>query len=117
MNKSDKSEGPSRSLFLKHFARNLVIGFLLTVFILSIGMLGWRRIEKNNWVDAYANSAMIISGVGTLTNPTTTEGKLFVATFSLFGGGSFLLILGVIFSPIFHWMGRQVKVEDREHFK
>lgn len=104
------------NIFIKHFARNLAIGFLFTVVILFTGMIGYHVIEKSSWLDSYANSAMIISGVGTLTNPVTSEGKLFVATFSLIGGGSFLLILGVIFSPIFHWMGRQINLEDREHF-
>lgn len=112
-----KEKPPTFQFFLKHFARNLVIGFSITLFILFIGIMGYRLIEKASWLDAYANCAMIISGVGTLTNPVTKEGKFFVATYSLIGGGSFLLVLGVIFSPIFHWMGRQFKVEDREHFK
>lgn len=114
---SPKKEPSASRVFIKHFARNLVIGFILTVVIILIGMVGCHLIEKNSWLDSYVNCAMIISGVGTLVNPVTKEGKLFIATYSLFGGGSFLLILGVIFSPIFHWMGRQIKVEDREHFK
>lgn len=114
---SPKKEPLSSHVFVKHFARNLVIGFIFTIVILFIGIMGCHLIEKNSWLDSYANAAMIISGVGTLVNPVTKEGKLFIATYSIFGGGSFLLVLGVIFSPIFHWMGRQIKVEDREHFK
>src|ERR1700722_14820892 len=95
-----KKKNPSH-IFIKHFTRNLIIGFFITLLILLIGMIGHHLIEKNSWLDSYANSAMIISGVGTLVNPVTAEGKLFVATYAIFGGGSFLLVLGVIFSPIF----------------
>ncbi len=109
---------PSPSyVFFRHFSRNLVIGFVITVIIILIGMLGYRHFEKSEWLDAYVNAAMIISGVGTLTNPITTGGKLFVAAYSLFGGGMYLIVVAVVFSPIFHWLSRQVQVEDREHFR
>lgn len=103
--------------FLKHFLRNLFLGLSTMLIILSVGIIGFRYFEKTDWVDCYANAAMIVSGVGTLTNPQTTEGKLFIGTYSIFGGASFLLVVAVVFSPIFHWLFRQVKVEDRDHFK
>jgi hypothetical protein len=103
--------------FLKHFTRNFSIGITAGFVILFIGMIGLRYLEGNSWSDAYVNSAMIVSGVGTLTNPKTESGKLFVGTYSIIGGGSFLLIVAVVFAPIFHWFFRQVHVEDREHFK
>jgi high-affinity Fe2+/Pb2+ permease len=112
-----KCPPPPSHVFFKHFTRNLVIGCLITVVVILIGMLGYRHFEKSSWLDAYANAAMIISGVGTLTNPNTSEGKLFVATYSLFGGGLYLLVVAVVFSPIFHWFSRQIQMEDREHFR
>lgn len=103
-------------IFFRHFTRNLIIGFAITLVILLIGIMGYRHFEKSDWLDAYANASMIISGVGTLTNPNTAEGKIFVATYSLIGGGVYLLVVGVVFAPIFHWLSRQVRLEDREHF-
>lgn len=103
--------------FLKHFLRNLSLGFSALLIILMIGMVGDRYFENRSWMDCYVNIAMIVSGVGTLTNPETTAGKIFIATFSIIGSASFLLVVAVVFSPIFHWLFRQVKVEDREHFK
>ena len=89
----------------------------MTAVIILIGMLGYRHFEKSQGLDAYANAAMIISGVGTLTNPHTPEGKFFVATYSLIGGGIYLLVVAVVFAPIFHWFSRKVQMEDREHFR
>lgn len=101
--------------FFKHFTRNLIFGIAAAIVILLIGIFGLRHFEGSNWVDAYANSAMIISGVGMLTTPITQQGKLFAATFSIIGGGAFLLIIAVVFAPIFHWLIQRMKIEDREH--
>lgn len=118
MNQSSKPKHKQIALriFFKHFTRNLTIGFALTLLILSIGIMGYRYFEQIDWIDAYTNSAMIISGVGTLSNPKTVEGKLFLASYSILGGGGFLLVVGVVFAPIFHWFIRMFRVEDREHF-
>jgi hypothetical protein len=104
-------------IFLHHFFRNLVIGTTVLFSILLIGIIGYRHFEQTNWIDSYANAALIVSGVGQLSEPKTDQGKLFIATYSLLGGASFLLVVGIVFAPIFHWVFRQVKVEDRDHFK
>lgn len=114
--KSDNSHTPAH-VFFKHFIRNLTLGFSALLIILLIGMWGCHHFEHTDWLDSYANAAMIVSGVGTLNNPQTQAGKFFTATYSIFGGASFLLVVAVVFAPIFHWLFRQVKVEDREHFK
>lgn len=117
MIKEPKLPDSSIHLFLKHFIRNLIIGFSALVVILMVGMLGYHHFEHADLLDSYANAAMIVSGVGTLNNPQTSEGKLFIATYSILGGASFLLVVAVVFASIFHWLFRQVKVEDREYFK
>lgn len=104
-------------VFFRHFVRNLTLGFAALVVILFIGIMGFRYFENTGWIDSYANAAMIVSGVGTLSNPETSNGKIFLATYSIFGGASFLLVIAVVFTPIIHWLFRQVKVEDRDHFK
>ncbi len=101
--------------FLKHFARNFLLAIIVTGVLILIGILGFRYFEQTAWVDAYANVTMIISGVGMLTEPKTDTGKIFVGTYSLLGAGLFLIAIGVAFVPIFHWLFRQMHVEDREH--
>lgn len=112
-----KNDHPIVINFLHHFIRNLIIGSSILLVILIIGIFGSHYYEKSNWIDSFTNAAMIISGVGTLNNPQTDSAKIFIAFYSIFGGASFLLIIAVVFSPILHWLFRQVKVEDREHFK
>lgn len=117
MAKKSKSEHPTATIFFHHFIRNLTLGFSVLLLILIIGILGNHYFEKTNWIDSFTTAAMIVSGVGTLDNPRTDSGKIFIALYSILGGASFLLVVAVVFAPIFHWLFRQVKVEDRDHFK
>lgn len=117
MAKSIKDHPSPAMSFIHHFIRNLILGFIVLVIILLIGIFGLHHYEKLSWLDCYTNAAMIVSGVGTLGEPKTEAGKLFLGTYSIFGGASFLLVIAVVFAPIFHWLFRQVKVEDRDHFK
>ncbi len=117
MNLPPKQHEHTAAYFFLHFLRNLVIGFIILAIILGVGTIGYHHFEKTDWLDSYVNASMIVSGVGTLNDPHTRDGKIFVSIYSLIGGGGFILILAIIFSPIFHWLFRQLKVEDREHFK
>lgn len=115
MNKDSSKHRSYSRFFFKHFARNFLAALILTSILLAIGMIGFRYFENNEWVDAYANVTMIISGVGTLTMPKTTAGKLFAGTYSLLGAGIYIVTLGIVFAPVFHWLFRQMQVEDRDH--
>lgn len=114
---SPKPEPSYLRIFLKHFFRNLILGSAFLIIILLIGIMGTHFFEKSEWIDSYANAAMIVSGVGVMKNPETFGGKIFIATYSIIGGASFLLIVAVVFAPIFHWAFRKINIEDREHFK
>lgn len=100
--------------FFKHFARNLTIGLFLTVTFLCIGMIGYRTYGDGSWVDAYTNAAMMMSGVGALSIPKSDPGKIFAGTYALLSGMCFLLVNGLIFSPIFHWIFRQAHVQEKD---
>lgn len=111
-----KTKHSDHLFFIHHFIRNLTLGFSVLVIILLVGMIGFHHFEKLDWVDSYTNAAMIASGVGAINNPQTEKGKIFVGTYSIMGGASFILIVAIVFAPIFHYLFRKVKVEDREHF-
>jgi cellobiose-specific phosphotransferase system component IIC len=102
----------SRRTFLVRFARNLTIGILATLFCLGIGMWGYHHFEHLNWIDAYLNAAMILSGMGPVNPVQSTEGKLFAGTYALFSGIVFLVIVGIIFAPIFHRFFHKFHIEE-----
>lgn len=90
-------------LFLKRLTRNLAVGFLIIIFSLFLGMLGYRHFEKMSWIDAYVNASMILSGMGPVSELHTSNGKLFAGSYALFSGIIFLVVIAVIFAPVIHW--------------
>jgi ABC-type transport system involved in cytochrome c biogenesis permease component len=88
--------------YLRRQLRSIAIGLLFIVVALFAGMLGYHRLVGLGWVDAYENAAMILSGMGPLSSPATTAGKIFAGTYALFSGIAVLAIAGVIAAPLVH---------------
>lgn len=90
------------TIFIARLVRALIFGLLLVVIGEGIGMLGYHYFEKMSWVDAFANAAMILSGMGPLTPLNTFAGKIFAGLYALFSGLAFILVVGIIFAPVLH---------------
>jgi len=92
---------PRRSYYAR-LARSAAIGLLVIVIALGAGMFGYHHFEDMPWIDAFANAAMILSGMGPLTALTTTNGKLFAGFYALFSGLVFVVVMGIVFAPVVH---------------
>lgn len=105
--KSNKSNANSSQkllpirIFIKHIVRNFVIGIVVIMISLWLGMLGYHHFEKMNWIDAYVNAAMILSGMGPVSTLQTNAGKIFAGSYALFSGIVFLVIIAIIIAPVF----------------
>jgi hypothetical protein len=90
----------------RQFARRLAAtaGFSVALITLSLvaGMAGYHYLEGQNWVDAFANAAMILSGMGPLGTLNTTSGKIFAGCYALYSGLALILAIGVVIAPIVH---------------
>jgi len=74
----------------------------MVLISLSIGIMGYHFFENLPWIDAFANAAMILSGMGPLSTLQTSSGKLFAGCYALFSGLAFLIIMGLVFAPVVH---------------
>ena len=92
----------SRARFLLRLALSLGVALLVLAIVLGIGMVGYHSYEGMSWIDAYANAAMILSGMGPLTPLQSNGGKLFAGTYALFSGLTFITVVGVVLSPVVH---------------
>ena len=92
----------SRAAYLVRVARSAGIGLGLVALALGMGMLGYHYFEQLPWIDAFANAAMILSGMGPLATLQTAAGKIFAGCYALFSGLGFIVILGVVFAPVVH---------------
>lgn len=103
---------PSNTKFIKKLVRNLLIGFGIIGFSLAIGMLGYRYFEQMNWIDAYVNASMILSGMGPVSTLKTDAGKIFAGTYALFSGIVFLVVIAFVFAPVFHRFLHRFHIEE-----
>jgi hypothetical protein len=100
----EHSSGPllPRKAFLRRLAISLLTGIVLIFVALGIGMLGYHGFEKMSWIDAFANAAMILSGMGPLGPLSTSSGKLFAGFYALFSGIFFIAVAGIVMAPAVH---------------
>jgi hypothetical protein len=85
-----------RLLFHGIVALGVVLGSLL------IGILGYHYLEGMEWIDSLLNAAMILGGMGPVGEMHAVSGKIFASVYALYSGIVFLVVVGVLFAPIFH---------------
>jgi hypothetical protein len=91
-----------RRAFFARLARRFGVGLAVVAACLAVGMAGYHHFEKLSWIDAFANAAMILSGMGPLAPLQTNSGKIFAGCYALFSGLAFVSILGIVLAPVAH---------------
>ena len=81
---------------------SLVAATLLIALSLWGGMAGYHYFEKMEWIDAFANASMILSGMGPFGELKTSGGKLFAGFYALYSGLALIAVVGILFAPIVH---------------
>lgn len=104
----------SRREFFARLTRNFWFAAIIVTGSLVIGMAGYHTLESMTWVDAFANAAMILSGMGPLATLQTTAGKLFAGFYALFSGVAFLTSVGVVFAPLAHRFLHKFHLESEQ---
>lgn len=99
-------------LFLRRLLGSTSLGLVVVALSLLAGMAGYHHYEQLTWIDAFANAAMILSGMGPLAQPQTTGGKIFAGFYALYSGLAVVMIAGIIFAPIVHRFLHQLHLEE-----
>ena len=105
----------SRRVFYGRLARSATIGGLIVLVSLAIGMAGYRFLEKMSWLDAFVNSAMILSGMGPVGSLQTGAGKFFAGCYALYSGLALITTMGVVFAPVFHRFLHKFHLESEKN--
>lgn len=100
-----------RRRFLRRLLLSVLAGAVLIGLSLLGGMLGYHTLEGMPWIDAFANAAMILSGMGPLAPLTTTAGKLFAGLYALYSGLAIILVTGIVFAPVVHRLLHRFHIE------
>ena len=102
----------SRAIFLSRFRRAATYAFALVVATLAIGMIGYRALEGLSWLDAFHQSALLLSGMGPVVDIKSTGGKIFDGIYALFCGVVLLASTGLMFAPVIHRLLHRFHLED-----
>ena len=74
----------------------------LALATLLLGMAMYHWVEGLSWSSAFLNAAMLLGGMGPVDPLRTEAGKWLAGLYALFAGGVFLVVAGVMLSPMIH---------------
>jgi len=98
-----KHQAPlSPAKFAQRLLGHLLVALGLLAGSLAVGMLGYVRLEKLSWIDAFLNASMLLGGMGPVNPPQTPAGKLFAGLYALYAGLVFLVTAALVFTPVVH---------------
>ena len=98
----------------KRLAWNFAVASCLIGVSLFGGMIGYRSTEDMNWIDAFVNASMILSGMGPLDQPKTYIGKLFAGLYALYSGLILILASGIVLAPVVHRLFHRFHLEEEK---
>lgn len=100
-----RSQAPiSARQFVLRLLRHAGYGAALILASLAAGTFGFVGLAAETPIDALLNAAMLLGGMGPVGDLTHvgTAGKLFAAAFALYSGLVFLIVAGLLVTPVFH---------------
>lgn len=98
--------------FFLRMSKYLVFAFAVIFFSLAMGITGYHYLGKLNFLDSFHMSAMILTGMGPVSEMSTPAAKIFSSFYALYSGIAFLSITAVFFTPIIHRILHILHVED-----
>ena len=104
--------------FVRRLARSLLAGLVIVAFSLGMGVLGYHWSGGLGWLDSLYNAAMILGGMGPVDDRglgVPAAEKWFASFYSLYSGLTLLVVVGVVFTPVYHrFLHRFHLVEEDE---
>ncbi len=101
----------STRAFLHRQAKYALVAFGCIAIAWGVGIVGYAGFEDMSFIDAVLNSAMILGGMGPVSELHTVGGKLFASFYAIFSGVGFICAAGVLIAPAFHRFLHKFHVE------
>ena len=98
----------SRRHFVFRALRYATFAGLIIGISLLMGMIGYHAFANIDWVDAFYNASMILTGMGpgldieALPMERRDGVKIFAGLYALYSGVVFLAASGLVLSPLLH---------------
>ena len=94
----------SRRRFAARLLRHAAYGLALMLASLGAGTAGFHALAGQAPIDALLNAAMLLGGMGPVIDfgGVGAAGKLFAASYALYAGLVFLIVAGLLVTPVLH---------------
>ena len=102
----------SAQVFSQRLLRHGVVAFVTIIVALAIGMAGYMGFEGMGLVDAFVNSAMILSGMGPMGELQFDSSKIFAGIYAIVCGLLIFAIAGLMLVPVFHRLLHSFHVDE-----
>lgn len=102
---------PARRFALR-LGRAIMLYLALAIVGMAVGMAGYALTEGMSAIDAFVNAAMILSGMGPVSELKTAGGKLFAGFYALFSGLFVVIASGFVLAPVLHRVLHSFHVEQ-----
>jgi hypothetical protein len=104
---------PTRLFMSRVLRQGGYVGMAVAV-ALAIGMSGYHWLNREAWIDAFVDAAMILGGMGPVSELHTRGSKLFAGVYALFAGLFFIAASGVLLAPFLHRMIHVFHLEKQQ---
>lgn len=98
--------------FLSRLRRAAALSATLIGGTLLVGTVGYHLVDDFGWLDAFHQSALLLSGMGPVKENVSVAGKLFDSFYALFCGVILLGATGILFTPVIHRILHRFHIED-----
>jgi hypothetical protein len=102
----------SASKFYERLRRALALSGSLIGATLVVGTIGYHVVDDFGWLDAFHQSALLLSGMGPVKENISVAGKVFDSLYALFCGVILLGATGIMFTPVIHRILHRFHIED-----
>ena len=102
------------SIFAKRVASSFVIALALVSFALWIGIIGYHSLAGFAWVDSLLEASMLLGGMGPVNALPNDAAKIFASVYALFSGLLFIVIMGVVLSPLAHRLMHKFHIDEKD---